>query len=195
MWVLPCSWLEACKGPTIYLFSWFFTPTPIRRQSLTTIRRQIWPIFDPFSPKKCWRMVSNRFYRPLLNTDHIKRQNFKKKYLTWVVHKPRWQDFGFSWPPTPLRWYFLWYKRWQKWVDDIYKRGLIMDRVWRGSYSVIKKLETPQCIANILDKFISTYSFYAQLFFHYLAIRRTPFGISYTFRGPKEGLQIWKDTF
>ena len=31
-----------------------------------------------------------------------------------VVHKLRWQDFGFSWPPTPLRWQFLSYKRWQK---------------------------------------------------------------------------------
>ena len=44
---------------------------------------------------------------------------------------------------------------------------------------------------GILDKFISTYSFYAQLLFHYLAIRHTPFGISYTFRGPEERLQNW----
>ena len=44
---------------------------------------------------------------------------------------------------------------------------------------------------GVLDKFISTYSFYAQLLFHYLAIRHTPFGISYTFRGPEERLQNW----
>ena len=31
-----------------------------------------------------------------------------------VVHKLRWQDFGFFWPPTPLGWHFLWYERWQK---------------------------------------------------------------------------------
>ena len=28
-----------------------------------------------------------------------------------VVHKLRWQDFGFFWPPTPLCWHFLWYER------------------------------------------------------------------------------------
>ena len=31
-----------------------------------------------------------------------------------VVHRLRWQAFGFFWPPTPLRWHFLRYKRWQK---------------------------------------------------------------------------------
>ena len=31
-----------------------------------------------------------------------------------VVHKLRWQDFGFFWPPTPLRWHLLQYERWQK---------------------------------------------------------------------------------
>ena len=56
---------------------------------------------------------------------------------------------------------------------------------------MIKKLETPQFIPSILDKFINTYSFYAQLLFHYLAIRHTPFGIPYTFRGPEERLQNW----
>ena len=25
-----------------------------------------------------------------------------------VIYKLRWQDFGFFWPPTPLRWHFLW---------------------------------------------------------------------------------------
>ena len=31
----------------------FFTPTPLRRQFyFTTIRQQIWPIFDPFPPKE-----------------------------------------------------------------------------------------------------------------------------------------------
>ena len=32
------------------------------------------------------------------------------------VHKLRRQDFGFFWPPTPLRWHFLWYECWQKWT-------------------------------------------------------------------------------
>ena len=31
-----------------------------------------------------------------------------------VVHKLCWQDFGFLWPPTPLRWHFLHYECWQK---------------------------------------------------------------------------------
>ena len=31
-----------------------------------------------------------------------------------VVHKLRWQGFGFFLPPTPLRWHFLCYERWQK---------------------------------------------------------------------------------
>ena len=36
-------------------------------------------------------------------------------YITLgVVHKLCWQDFGFSWPPTHLRWHFLWYESWQK---------------------------------------------------------------------------------
>ena len=35
-------------------------------------------------------------------------------YMQGVVHKLRWQDFGFFWPPTPLRWQFLRYERWQK---------------------------------------------------------------------------------
>ena len=30
------------------------------------------------------------------------------------VHKLRWQDFSFFWPPTLLRWHFLWYTSWQK---------------------------------------------------------------------------------
>ena len=30
------------------------------------------------------------------------------------VHKLCWQIFGLFWPPTPLRWYFLPYKPWQK---------------------------------------------------------------------------------
>ena len=30
------------------------------------------------------------------------------------VHKLRLQDFGFFWPPTPLRLHFLWYERLQK---------------------------------------------------------------------------------
>ena len=35
-------------------FSQFLTPTPLpRRQFFTTIRRQIWQIFDPSPPKKC----------------------------------------------------------------------------------------------------------------------------------------------
>ena len=33
-------------------FSRFLTPTPSRRQFFTTIRRQIWPIFDPSLPLK-----------------------------------------------------------------------------------------------------------------------------------------------
>ena len=31
-----------------------------------------------------------------------------------AVHKLRWQDFGFFWPPTHLRLHFLPYKRWRK---------------------------------------------------------------------------------
>ena len=31
-----------------------------------------------------------------------------------VVHKLRWQDFDFFWPPKLLRWHFIWYERWQK---------------------------------------------------------------------------------
>ena len=31
-----------------------------------------------------------------------------------VIHKVRWQLFVFFWPPTPLCWHFLPYKRWQK---------------------------------------------------------------------------------
>ena len=34
----------------------FLTPTPLLRQFFTTIRRQIWPIFDPSPPKKCRRL-------------------------------------------------------------------------------------------------------------------------------------------
>ena len=37
-------------------FSWFLTPTPYRRQFFTTIRQQIWQIFDPSPPKKCRRL-------------------------------------------------------------------------------------------------------------------------------------------
>ena len=31
-----------------------------------------------------------------------------------VELRGRWQGFGFFWPPTPLRWHSLPYKRWQK---------------------------------------------------------------------------------
>ena len=68
-------------------------------------------------------------------------------------------------------------------------------RIKRGSPVVIlwlKSLRLHNLLSiGVLDKFISTYSFYAQLLFHYLAIRHTPFGISYTFRGPEERLQNW----
>ena len=30
------------------------------------------------------------------------------------IHKLHWQVFGLFWPPIPLRWHFLPYKRWQK---------------------------------------------------------------------------------
>jgi hypothetical protein len=30
--------------------------------------------------------------------------------LLRAVHKLRWQDFGFFWPPTLLRWHLLCYK-------------------------------------------------------------------------------------
>ena len=35
-----------------------------------------------------------------------------------VVHKLRWQDFGFFWSPTPLCWNFLPYECWHK--DNIF---------------------------------------------------------------------------
>ena len=45
--------------------------------------------------------------------------NSQGQMLTWkkklgVVHKLRWQDLCFFWPPTPLCWHILWYERWQK---------------------------------------------------------------------------------
>ena len=41
------------KGPSIYdvgKFSRFLTPTPLRRQFFTAVRRQFWPIFAPSPP-------------------------------------------------------------------------------------------------------------------------------------------------
>ena len=44
-----------------------------------------------------------------------KKENAKEgNCILGVVHKLRWQDFGFFWPPIPLRWHFLPYERWQK---------------------------------------------------------------------------------
>ena len=51
---------------------------------------------------------------------HPSRKSF---FMKGVVHKLRQQDFGFFSPPTPLRWHFLWYKRWQK-VASSCKRSL-----------------------------------------------------------------------
>jgi hypothetical protein len=38
----------------------------------------------------------------------------KVKFVIRVVHKLRGKVFGFLRPPTPLRWHFVWYERWQK---------------------------------------------------------------------------------
>ena len=42
------------------------------------------------------------------------RKGQSRSQFLGVVHKLRWQDFGFFWPPTPLRWHFLPYECWQK---------------------------------------------------------------------------------
>ena len=58
------------EGPSIYdvgNFSHFFDPyPPYRRQFFSTIRRQIWQIFDPSPPRACRRlkwMVPDLEYR------------------------------------------------------------------------------------------------------------------------------------
>ena len=43
------------------------TPTPLRRQFFSTIRRQIWQIFDPSPPKTCRRL---KWMVPMHVTDH-----------------------------------------------------------------------------------------------------------------------------
>ena len=53
--------IKLIKGPSIKdvgTFSGFLTstPLPLHWQFFTTIRRQIWPIFDPSPPKKCRRL-------------------------------------------------------------------------------------------------------------------------------------------
>ena len=58
-----CSLIRDHPFKTSAIFHWFLTPTPYRRQFFSTIRRQIWQIFDPSPPKACRRlkwMVPNK---------------------------------------------------------------------------------------------------------------------------------------
>ena len=50
------------------------------------------------------------FYLYFICTLFVLYLYFKNKIsrdIQGVIHKLRWQFFGFFWPPTPLRWHFL----------------------------------------------------------------------------------------
>ena len=60
----------------------------------------------------CWVVVI-----PIENINSLSKRATPRWFSLFsfgVVHKLRWQDFGFFGPPTLLHWHVLWYERWQK---------------------------------------------------------------------------------
>ena len=57
-----------------------------------------------------------------------------------VVHKQRWQVFGFFWPPTSLCWQFLPYKSWSFWTTYPPQRSL-WTTPYNGSSRVYVKVK------------------------------------------------------
>ena len=90
---VPIS-LHTCLGTihlrSRYIFHDFWSLPPYRRQFFTTIRWQIWQIFDPSLPKKCWRlkwMVPIWYVAMILGTGYSfwdRLRNFLHKF-SWIV--------------------------------------------------------------------------------------------------------------
>ena len=60
-------------------------------------------------------IVPISFYNfPVKIDASVQFKRTKHDIVLGAVHKLRWQDFCFFWPPTPLRLHFLWYESLQK---------------------------------------------------------------------------------
>ena len=81
-------WLGTIHLRRLKIFHDFRPLTPYGRQFFTTIRRQIWQIFDPSPPKQCRRlkwMVPNMNYQFVLETGNGKPRFLKTRKFTLIL--------------------------------------------------------------------------------------------------------------
>ena len=64
----------------------------------------------------CFSLLQWFFYSCSEKKENLRADDVVQWTTLWVVHKLRWQDFRFFWPPTLLRWLFLPYKSWHFWT-------------------------------------------------------------------------------
>ena len=88
--------------------------------------------------KKSKQMDPNWYHYPLM-TYLTTIWGRSQTTFTNYVHKLRWQNFGFFWPPTPLSWHFLWYERWQK-VDIFGPPTSCKRSLWTPPYIILAKV-------------------------------------------------------